>query len=101
MVAMFVSEEDAIKPVGRDSALGQAQDELSRAQSAIDQKPAMVGCDKRAVSCAPAAEHRQREHVRLVADATGILKQKRFPAAKNLFRASPLRCDDCACTISG
>jgi hypothetical protein len=35
---------------------------LSRAQAAIDQKLAMIGRDQRAVSRAPAPEHRQAEH---------------------------------------
>ena len=62
MIAMFVGEEDAIELFGRDSALGEAQDELPRAQSAIDQHPAMIGRDERAVSRAPAPEHGQTEH---------------------------------------
>jgi hypothetical protein len=36
---------------------------LTGAQSAIDQNPAMIGRDQRAVSGAAAAEHRQTEHV--------------------------------------
>ena len=87
VIAVFVGEEDAIELVGRDSALGQAQDQLPRAQPAVDQQPAMIGRDERAVSGAPAAEHRQTEHVRLVADATGILKQNcRWAAEKSLSR---------------
>jgi hypothetical protein len=35
---------------------------LPRAQSAIDKKLAMIGCDQCAVSRAAASEHRQAEH---------------------------------------
>ena len=62
VIAMFVGEQDAIELFGSDSALGEAQDELSRAQSAVDQQPAMIGRDECAVSRAPASEHRQTEH---------------------------------------
>ena len=75
VIAMFVGEENAIELVGSDAALGQAQDKLARAQAAINQQPAMIGRDERAVPRAPAPEHRQSEHVRLLADALGILKR--------------------------
>jgi hypothetical protein len=35
---------------------------LPRAQAAIDKNLAMIGCDQRAVSRAPAAQHGQAEH---------------------------------------
>jgi hypothetical protein len=37
MVAMFVGKEDAIELVRGDSALAEAEDELARAQAAVDQ----------------------------------------------------------------
>ena len=64
MIAVFVGEEDAVELIRGNSALGEAQDELARAQAAVDQQPAMIGRDERAVSRAPAPEHRQTEHVR-------------------------------------
>jgi len=101
VIAMFVGEKDAIELVRGDSALSQAQDELSRAQSAVDQEAAMIGGDQRAISGAPAPEHRQTEHVRLVADAIRILKRNcRLAAEKISLRPSPLRGDDRACTVS-
>ena len=69
VIAMFVGEEDTIEPVGSDAALSEAQDKLPRGQSTIDQQPAMIGRDERAVSRAPAPEHRQTKHSRLVTDA--------------------------------
>jgi hypothetical protein len=84
VIAMFVGEKNAIELVGSDAALGEAQDQLARAQSAIDQQPAMIGCDERAVPRAPAAEHRQSEHARLVADAIGILKRNCRLAAEKI-----------------
>ena len=101
MIAVFVGEEDAIELVRGDPALGEAQDELARAQAAVDQQPAMIGRDERAVSRAPAPEHRQTEHVRLVADAIGILKRNcRFGAEKSSLALRSCARDDCACTIS-
>jgi len=58
VIAMFVGKEDAIELVWGDSAPCEAQDKLSRAQSTVDKQPAMIGRDERAVSCAPASEHR-------------------------------------------
>ena len=101
MIAVLVGKEHAIELIGSDSALTETQDKLARAQSSVDEQAAMIGRDERAVSGAPAAEHRQTEHVRLVADALGILKQNCRVAAKKIsLRASPLRGDDRACTVS-
>jgi hypothetical protein len=74
MIAMFVGEENAIELLRGNSALREAQDKLARAQSAIDEHPAVLGGNEGAVSGAPAPEHRQSEHVRLVANEIGILK---------------------------
>jgi len=62
MITVFVCEEDAIKLVRRDAAMLETQYQLARAQSAIDENLAVIGCDERTVSPAPAAEHRQAEH---------------------------------------
>ncbi|PYJ11442.1 MAG: hypothetical protein DMF06_02705 [Verrucomicrobia bacterium] len=75
VVAMLVGEEDAIELVGSDPALGEAQDDLARTQATVDQETTMIGGNEGAVARASAAEHRQSEHVRLVADAPEILKQ--------------------------
>jgi hypothetical protein len=76
VITMFVGEEDAIELAGSDSALSEAQDKLSRAQSAVDKQPAMIRRDQRAVSGAPAAEHRQTKHSRLVTDVLSVHKWK-------------------------
>ena len=76
MIAMFVGEEDAIELAGSDSTLCEAQDKLSRAQSAVDKQPAMIRRDQRAVSGATAAEHRQTKHSRLVTDVLSVHKWK-------------------------
>ena len=57
MITVFVCEEDAIKLLRRDAALLQTQYQLARAQPAIDENLAVIGCDQRAVSRASAAEH--------------------------------------------
>jgi hypothetical protein len=62
VIAMFVSEKHPIQLIGRNAALAQTQDQLPRAQSAIDKKLATIGCDQCAVSRAAAAEHGQAEH---------------------------------------
>ena len=69
VIAMFVSEEHAIELMRRDPALSETKNQLARAQSAIDEQPAMIGRDERAISCAAAAEHRETKHNRLLADA--------------------------------
>ena len=61
---MLVGQEDAIEFVRSDPAESEAENELARAQTAIDEQPAMVGRDQRAVPRAAAAEHRQTKHVR-------------------------------------
>ncbi len=62
VIGMFMREKDAIELLGRDTALLQAQDQLPRAQPCIDKNLAMIGCDERTVSRAPAAEDGQAEH---------------------------------------
>jgi hypothetical protein len=83
VIAVLVGQEHAIELSRRDSTLFQAQDELARAQSAVDQEPAMTGRDERAVAGAAAAEHGQREHERLVADALEFLNRIGFRCTKN------------------
>ena len=64
MIAMFVGQKDTVEFVRLDSALSQPEDELARAQPAIDEEPAMIGRDQRAVPRASAPEHRQTKHAR-------------------------------------
>src|SRR5213075_635239 len=83
VIPVLVRQEHAIELRRRDSALLEADDDLSRAQSAIDQNPAMIGRDQSAISCAAAAEHGQSEHARLVADPTPIHKSEMIFVRKN------------------
>ena len=62
VVRVFVSQKHAIKLLRRNTALLEAQNQLSCAQPAIDQNLAMISGDYSAVSRATAAEHRQAEH---------------------------------------
>src|SRR5687768_13379341 len=62
VIAMLVGKQDAIELARGDPALFEAEDELARAQAAIDQEPAMIRRDERAISSAAAAEHGQCEH---------------------------------------
>jgi hypothetical protein len=62
MIAVLVGEEDAIELRRGDPALLEPDDDLPRAQSSINENPAMISRDKGAISGAAAAEHRQTEH---------------------------------------
>src|SRR4030095_3251400 len=62
MIAVLVRKKDTIELAWRDPALREAQHQLSRAQTAIDENLAMLRCNQCAVSRAPAAKHRQTEH---------------------------------------
>jgi hypothetical protein len=62
MIAVLMREQNAIELLGCHLALGKTEYELPRAQSTIDQQPAMFGRDQRAVAAAAAAEHGQTEH---------------------------------------
>ena len=64
MIAMLVRQKDAVEFVRRETAESEPEDELPRAQTAVDEQPAMIGCKKRAVPGAAAPEHRQAEHLR-------------------------------------
>ena len=68
MIAVFVGEENAIELLGRDPALLEAQNDLPRAQSAVDENFAMIGRNQRAISRAAAAEHGQTEHAPISSD---------------------------------
>jgi len=62
VIGVLVCKNDAVELLRRHAALLQPQHDLSRAQSAINENLAMFGCDQRAVSRAPAAEHGEAEH---------------------------------------
>jgi hypothetical protein len=59
---VFVREKDAIELFRRHAALLEAQHQLPRAQPAVDKNFAMIRCEQRAISRAPAAKHGQAEH---------------------------------------
>ena len=83
VIAMFVGEEDAVELRGSDSALFEPHDDLACAQPAIDQEPAMIGRDERAISRAAAAEHGQSEH-RWISSGRSPISQIRNGAAKKI-----------------
>ena len=97
VIAMFMSEEDAIELRGSDSALPEAKNELARAQAPIDQKPAMIGRDERAISRAAAAEHRQCEHASISSGRSRVSQIRNgsvrhfSPVAASLCEASLCR----------
>jgi len=64
MIAVFMSEQDAIELFRQDAALLEPKNDLSGTQPAIDQNLAMIGCDESAVTGTAAPEHRQTEHDR-------------------------------------
>ncbi len=62
MIGVFVRQHNAVELLRRDGALLQAQNDLPRAETAINENLAMVGGNQGTVSRAPAAEHGQAEH---------------------------------------
>ena len=62
VIAMLMSEKQSIELFGGDAALLKPDDDLARAQSAIDQNPAVIGGNESAIPGAAAAEHGQAEH---------------------------------------
>ncbi len=73
---MFVRKEDTIELLRAKAAKRQPRYDLACAQSAIDEQPAMIGGDERAVPRASAAEHGQAKHFRLIADVNQLIKEK-------------------------
>ena len=76
MIAMLMGEENAVEFVRRDPAEGEPEDELARAQTAVDEQPAMIGREQRAVSSAATAEHGQTEHAGYLVNRVGFHKWK-------------------------
>ena len=62
VIGVFVRENNAVQLLGCDAALLQTQNDLPRAETAINQNLAMIRGNQRTVSRAPAAEHDQAEH---------------------------------------
>ena len=75
VIAVFMREQDAIELIGRHPAEREPEDELARAQPAIDEKPAMIGREEGGVPRAPAPEHREAEHARYITGANRVHKQ--------------------------
>ena len=69
VIAMLMRQEHAIELRRRDPAEREPHHQLARAQAAIDEQPAMIGHDQRAVSGAATAEHREAEHTRYITSA--------------------------------
>jgi hypothetical protein len=80
MIAVLVRNQDTVELLGRDAALFQAQDQLARAQAAIDQNFTMIGREKGAVARAAAAEHRDTEHCSISNGPGSILQIEIAPA---------------------
>src|SRR5947209_8521431 len=90
VIAVFVSEKDAIQLARRDPALLEPDHDLPRAQPAIDQNPTMIGRDQSAIPRAAAAEHGQSEHARLVAE-TGAFHNWKWKTPQTRIRDAPNR----------
>jgi hypothetical protein len=69
---VLVREQHAIELLGRDAALLQPNDNLPRAQSAIDQNFAVISGEEGGIPGAAAAEHGETEHVSYLATARSI-----------------------------
>ena len=84
VIAVLVGEKNAVELVRGDPAQREPEHELARAQSAIDEQPAMIGCDERAISGAAAPEHGQTEHPRYVATRFPLHKRKARRAGRSI-----------------
>jgi len=62
VIAMLMGKKQSIELLGGDTALLKPDHDLARAQSAIDQNPAVIGGNKSAIPGTAAAEHGQAEH---------------------------------------
>jgi hypothetical protein len=62
MIAMLMSKKQSIELLGGNATLLKPDDDLARAQAAIDQNPATTGGNEGAIPGAAAAEHGQTEH---------------------------------------
>ena len=62
VICVFMRENNSVELLRRDAALLQAQHDLPRAETAINEDLTMVGGNQRTVSRAPAAKHGQAEH---------------------------------------
>ena len=86
---MLVGQKHTIELRRGDPALLEPDHDLPRAQSAIDQNPAMIGRNQRAISRAAASEHGQSEHARLVADAGAFHKSEMGSVRKTRKNCAP------------
>ena len=62
VVAVLMSKKQPIDLLGSDATLLKTDDDLARAQSAINQNPAVIGGNESAIPGAAAAEDGQTEH---------------------------------------
>ena len=88
VIAVFVGEKHAIELLGFDPAKFEPNNQLPRAQAAVDEQPAMIGGDEGGVTGTAAPEHRQTEHRRTNSEpARRSQIEMRFPTAKDRQRA--------------
>ena len=62
VIAMFMREQNAVELFGCHATVLETENNLSRAQPAIEENFAMIGRDQCAIARAAAAEHGQAEH---------------------------------------
>ena len=62
VIAMLMCKKQTVELLRGNATLLKADDDLARAQSTIDQNPAVIGGNERAIPGAAAAEHGQTEH---------------------------------------
>jgi hypothetical protein len=62
VIAMLMRKKQAIELLWGDATLLKPDDDLARAQSTVDQNPAVIGGKESAIPGAAAAEHSQTEH---------------------------------------
>jgi len=74
---MLVGQEHTIEPFGSEVALLEPDNDLPRAQAAINQDPAMISRNQGAIPGAAAAEHGEAEHDESLAKRNRVHKRNR------------------------
>ena len=90
MIAVLMGKQNAIELFGRHPALFETEDDLARAQSAIDENFAMIGRNERAIPGTAAAEHGETEHAPYLA-AMFWFAQIKFARSTIKLRDQPER----------
>lgn len=74
VIAVFVSEQDAMERCRLDAEVGEAEIELFRAQSGVDQQTHVAALDHRRISTTATAKNREPHHAARVTAMLAMIK---------------------------